>query len=182
MGPTTSRLRRCLRRVHHGPGGYCRHSGNRGPTSRPARAHYSRGDSPRRTSLSRPKRALQAWRNLYRREGHPKGFPRQGISGPPTRRTWTLHPAQSHGRAAQADASTVVAVLVYKAASKAKPQGRTTRLAALVLGGAPAAADAKDVTEGAPLWGDAPPSCLDGGPNNLVQNWLYLSRVILILY
>ena len=28
IGPSTLRLRRGLRRAHHGPGGYCRHSGN----------------------------------------------------------------------------------------------------------------------------------------------------------
>ena len=54
------------RRAHRGPGGYCRHSGNRGTTGRPARAHKV----PR--AIFAKDQSLQAWRasrGFFPREG-----------------------------------------------------------------------------------------------------------------
>ena len=112
-----------LRRAHRGPGGYCRHSGNRGTTGRPAKG-------PQHSSENFTKdQALQAWRTSPRvfpsardlssrghhgchlgfcqgpsrkaRRGLPasRGFlPLEASSVSATERTWALRPPQSHGR------------------------------------------------------------------------------------
>ena len=147
--------------VYH-PG--CRHSGNQGTTSRPAKAHYDSKETSLRIWCSTSGEALvpeEIAREALSRGGPPQwvgaeslsppqgAFPLQGGSVSRQKRIWALCPPQSHGRTVLDDAGVVVAISMYKAVSKARPRKGTTRIATLMLGGAPAAADASDVTNGA---------------------------------
>ena len=118
--------------------------------------------SPLRGTSPREGITPTAWRGLPPREGlflhKPALSPRQNAHGLCASRRVTGTPARN-------DASTVVAILLYKVFNKAAPSKGGPRLATLVIRRPSDAADEGDVTVGhskAPA-ATGPPSWLDGG-------------------